>query len=108
MIQVSDNSFFASYDPTAVNFFRKTSSGALELVHHPPDPHGWEWRNPWWTRSRLYDYFRERRFESFVKPRLAEDPEVTRLRAVPPPPPASRHRLSPRPNCSANTWAILR
>jgi hypothetical protein len=86
VIQVSDNSFFASFDPTAVNYFRKTEDGSLELVHHPPDPAGGEWLNPWWTQIRLFDYLQERWWVFFRKRQVKENPKVQQLRATPPTP----------------------
>lgn len=82
VIQVSDPSFFNSYDQTAVNFFRKTESGCLTLVHCPPDPSGPEWRNPWWTRSRLITFLQERRHE-LLKPKQAAAPQPTGQRPSP-------------------------
>jgi len=86
IIQVSDNSFFASFDPTAVNYFRKMENGELELVHRPPDPAGGEWLDPWWTKVRLFDYLQERWWVFFRKPQVKADTKVQQLRASPPSP----------------------
>lgn len=86
VVQVSDNSFFASFDPTAVNYFKKTAGGTLELVHQPPDPAGVAWLDPWWTRIRLFDYLQERWWAFFRRPKLAANPVVDELRATPPTP----------------------
>lgn len=65
VIQVSDTSFFSSSNPSDINYFRKTLSGGLELVHRPADPSQFQWRGPWWRRVRLLAFLRERRVEFF-------------------------------------------
>jgi hypothetical protein len=77
VIQLSDDDFEASYDSTAINFFRRTSNGGLELVHRPPDPSSDVWRNPWWSYIRLFDYLNERWYDLFTrtkKPRNEKAP----------------------------------